>query len=225
MPEVRVQPRSVYEHHVYIQKANVTLNWSFSTKKKSICFGLFFRPGNDIKYHSSTTDSTRASIDGNRPLNTSNSTNNNEKRRNLSLPKLSHLRSNTTKAAEEHLPSTPPTPTTPNISSYFSDNEENEQSSTNGHRNKRYSMVSSTVKDAITIHSSRNRRKSSSAISVINLLDNDFVELIPIDQVNSSKESITGSYLAEEPGNYVLIFGKTLCNNHAYLEGLLILKL
>lgn len=134
------------------------------------------------------------------------------KKRNLSLPKLSHLRTtNKSNNADVELP-TPMTPTTSTTINYYSDNEEN-------HHRKRYSMVStSSIKEASTANTataaaassvhSRNRRKSSSAISVINLLDNDFIELIPIDQVNSSKEAITGSYLAEEPGNYVLIFGR-----------------
>lgn len=164
MPEVRVQPRSVYEHHIFVQKSNATINWNFSTKKKSICFGLYYRSGS----------STRVSIDEQPKM----------KKRNLSLPKL---RNKTTT-------------TTVDDQTYYSDTDDG--------NNKRDSTAHS-IKDssASSVHS-RNRRKSSSAVSVINLLDNDFIELIPIDQVNSSKEAIVGSYLAEEPGNYVLIFGK-----------------
>lgn len=161
MPEVRVQPRSVYEHHIFVQKANATINWYFSTKKKSICFGLYYKPGT----------STRVSIDEQPKI----------KKRNLSLPKLRNKS------------------TTVDDQPYYSDTDDG--------NSKRHSTTHS-VKDssASSVHS-RNRRKSSSAVSVINLLDNDFVELIPIDQVNSSKEAISGSYLAEEPGNYILIFG------------------
>lgn len=206
MPEVRVQPRSVYEHHIFIQKANTTLSWTFSTKKKSICFGLYYRP--IIAATTTTNTSTRASIEDEHPSHTYNATSSSSiKKRNLSLPKLSHLRTinKSNNNGDVEVP-TPTTPTTSTTTNYYSDNEEN-------HNRKRYSTVSaSSVKDVATVAVSpsvnyRNRRKSSSAISVINLLDNDFVELIPIDQVNSSKEAITGSYLAEEPGNYVLIFG------------------
>lgn len=190
MPEVRVQPRSVYEHHILIQKANTTLSWSFSTKKKSICFGLYYRP--------TTNSSTRASLDEEHyPAATTSI-----KKRNLSLPKRTTSKSNN---ADVELP----TPTASTTMDYYSDNEETR-------RRKRHSMASApSIKDVSTSNTaaapsvhSRNRRKSSSAISVVNLLDNDFVELIPIDQVNSSKEAITGSYLAEDPGNYVLIFGR-----------------
>ncbi|KAL9547865.1 hypothetical protein MBANPS3_005961 [Mucor bainieri] len=204
MPEVRVQPRSVYEHHIFVQKANTTLSWTFSTKKKSICFGLYYRP------ITTNNHSTRASLDEEHHPSAATAS---MKKRNLSLPKLSHLRTTTTTtnksnnadAAAVELP-TPTTPTTSTTMNYYSDSEETQR------RRKRHSMVSaSSIKEAAaaapsSVHS-RSRRKSSSAISVINLLDNDFVELIPIDQVNSSKEAITGSYLAEDPGNYVLIFG------------------
>lgn len=161
MPEVRVQPRSVYEHHIFVQRANATINWNFSTKKKSICFGLYFRSGT----------STRVSIDEQPKM----------KKRNLSLPKL---RNKTTAVDDQP---------------YYSDTDDG--------NNKRNSAVHSVKESSSSSVHSRNRRKSSSAVSVTNLLDNDFVELIPIDQVNSSKEVISGSFLAEEPGNYVLIFG------------------
>lgn len=74
-------------------------------------------------------------------------------------------------------------------------------------KDKRRSMTAASIKDISSSIHSQNRRKSTSALSVMNLLDNGFIELIPIDQVNSSKEAVAGSYFAQEPGNYVLIFG------------------
>ncbi|KAK4514102.1 JmjC domain-containing histone demethylation protein 1 [Mucor velutinosus] len=148
-------------------------------------------------------NSTRASLDEEHSTSM--------KKRNLSLPKLSHLRTtNRSNNADVELP----TPTTSTTMNYCSDNEET-------HRRKRHSMASiPSMKDVATTNTtaapsvhSRNRRKSSSATSVINLLENDFIELIPIDQVNSSKEAITGSYLAEDPGNYVLIFDNMFSRN------------
>ncbi|RCI06313.1 hypothetical protein CU098_013297 [Rhizopus stolonifer] len=153
MPEVRVQPRSVYEHHISIQKSNTTLSWSFSTKKNSICFGLYYRPS---QKNGTTLDETRPQ----KAI----------KRRNLSL-KLTPLKSHN--KSEDTLDEEP----------------------------KRYN----------------NRRKSSSAISITHLLDNDFIELIPIDQVNSSKETIVGSFLAQHPGNYVLIFDNMFSRNTSKL--------
>ncbi|CEP13107.1 hypothetical protein [Parasitella parasitica] len=204
MPEVRVQPRSVYEHHINVQTAKTTLSWTFSTKKNSIYFGLYYRP----RAATTANNSTRASMEDEHLQQASA---NSIKKRNLSLPKLSHLRtstkSNSNHNADVEGPTTPATPTTIN---YYSDNEDHHNS------RKAHSMKSASSLKDVSIGiantsppgNSRNRRKSSSAISVINLLDNDFVELIPIDQVNSSKEVITGTYLAEVPGNYVLIFGK-----------------
>jgi hypothetical protein len=37
-----------------------------------------------------------------------------------------------------------------------------------------------------------------------------FVEVIPIEHVNSVKAKIEGSYTANEPGSYILVFGKCL---------------
>ncbi|KAI8636810.1 Oxysterol-binding protein-domain-containing protein [Parasitella parasitica] len=209
MPEVRVQPRSVYEHHINIQKAKTTLSWTFSTRKNSIYFGLYYRP----RTATTTNNSTRASMEDEH-LQQANA--NSIKKRNLSLPKLSHLRTSTksNSSISNNADVEGPTPTTPTAINYYSDNEDN-------HHRRAHSMksapslkeVSNGIANTSPPGNSRNRRKSSSAISVINLLDNDFVELIPIDQVNSSKEVIAGSYLVEEPGNYVLIFDNMFSRN------------
>jgi hypothetical protein len=37
-----------------------------------------------------------------------------------------------------------------------------------------------------------------------------FVEVIPIEHVNSVKAKIEGSYTVNEPGSYILVFGKCL---------------
>lgn len=152
MSEIRVQPRSVYEHHLCTTHPNVTIHWTFSIKKKTICFGLYFKPAS----------STRASIDESKQI---------KKKRTPEDRQSSHH--------------------------YNSDTEDTTTTTTNNHRK---------LSSATTSIYSRNRRKSSGA-SVINLIDNDFTEIIPLDQVNSSKEAIIGSYLAQEPGNYVLLFG------------------
>ncbi|KAI8880356.1 hypothetical protein K501DRAFT_335477 [Backusella circina FSU 941] len=47
MLKINVLARSVYEHHIYIERPNSTINWNFSTKQNSLCFGLFFKPCTD----------------------------------------------------------------------------------------------------------------------------------------------------------------------------------
>ena len=166
MPEVRVQPRSVYEHHIIVSKANTSLSWTFSTKKKSICFGLYYRP---------QQGNARVSFDRKRSLTQ-------QQKVKLTADEILHQ--------------------------YYSDTEDGDTTTLPNDTKKRHSLVPSIKDASVSIHSrNNNRRKSTSAVSVVNLLDNDFIELIPIDQVNSSKETIVGSYLAEEVGNYVLIFG------------------
>ncbi|KAI8342100.1 Oxysterol-binding protein-domain-containing protein [Chlamydoabsidia padenii] len=45
MQEIQIQPRDVYEHFIYVQRPGTTLRWTFTTRKKNIYFGLFFRAG------------------------------------------------------------------------------------------------------------------------------------------------------------------------------------
>ncbi|KAL0093904.1 Oxysterol-binding protein-domain-containing protein [Phycomyces blakesleeanus] len=44
MPEICIQPRDVYEHHINISNNGTCLHWEFSTKKKNIAFGLIYYP-------------------------------------------------------------------------------------------------------------------------------------------------------------------------------------
>lgn len=193
MPEIRVQPRSVYEHHIYIQKAHTTLNWTFSTKKKSICFGLYFRKGNPIRFEESPPP-VRESFDEGRV-----------KKRNLSLPKISHLRIkvNDDGSREQNTLQTP----CPDGDELFPPVDLIKRSSAASPTHTTFSIEASSSSSILA------RRRKSSAASV-NLLDKDFVELIPVDQVHSSKEAICGSYVAEEPGNYILLFGKIHINQY-----------
>lgn len=174
MPEVRVQPRSVYEHHIIIQKSNTKLNWAFFTSKHSIYFGLYYKPANSI-----SSSTTRASIDYN--------------------SSSQQGKSNLTHSTKSEENST-------------EDNGTEEDDGITIRNQKRASIItgSTSAKEGDnTAALSINRRKS---VLVTNLLDNkDFMELIPIDQVNSSKETIVGSFTAQESGNYVLIFGMCLC--------------
>ncbi|KAI8380170.1 Oxysterol-binding protein-domain-containing protein [Blakeslea trispora] len=188
MPEVRVQPRSIYEHHLQIKKPNTTLKWSFSTKKNSICFGLYFKP-DQFEHRASMDETSYASAPANQP--------NKSKKRNPSLPKLTQLLSHNTIDKQSSEDNSPLTSATIN-SSLCSDNEDE----SNG-------KAPVVVQSLSQTHGLTIRRKSSSAASVSNLLDNDFIELIPIEQVNSSKETIVGSFLAKSSGSYILLFDNT----------------
>jgi hypothetical protein len=144
MLEVRVQPRSVYERPIIIQKPNTTLNWSFSTSKHSICFGLYYRPV------SGGSNSPRAAS--------------------IYYLGKSNAKSNASKDSE--------------------DTEDDGMTI----RNKRTSM---SVKDSsVSSINSSNRRKSL----LVTLDNKDLMELIPIDQVSSSKETIAGSLLLKSLG-------------------------
>lgn len=52
---------------------------------------------------------------------------------------------------------------------------------------------------------SRPRAKS---VASVKLKEQGLDEIIPIQHMNSSNTKVVGSHVVEEPGNYVLVFGK-----------------
>jgi hypothetical protein len=46
MQEVTIKPREVYPHYIEVRETQREICWSFSTKKNSIAFALFFKPLN-----------------------------------------------------------------------------------------------------------------------------------------------------------------------------------
>lgn len=47
MEVVQVQPRDTYLHYVYVPTKNTAINWSFTTKRNTIQFGIYKRQGQD----------------------------------------------------------------------------------------------------------------------------------------------------------------------------------
>jgi len=47
-------------------------------------------------------------------------------------------------------------------------------------------------------------------VATIKLKDSGMDEIIPIQHAQSSDQKVEGTFVVEEPGNYVLVFGKTL---------------
>ncbi|KAI8973860.1 Oxysterol-binding protein-domain-containing protein [Pilobolus umbonatus] len=209
MLDIRVLPRSVYEHHVYVQKENTALEWTFSTKKNSIGFGLYYKSGSPIQQD--TVDDTLVEET--------------EKKKPLSLSKLSQLRILGNETGVIRRQSMTHTKTS------LCDSDEEEDNSTSIERRRTMSdTVLSTMVQPLesiqgvladsspsgSISSIRSKRKQHSQ-SAMRMIDNDFAELIPIEQVDSAKKSISGSYVAKETGNYVFIFDNKFSRNTSKL--------
>lgn len=65
-----------------------------------------------------------------------------------------------------------------------------------------------------SIHSqSTTNRPRAKSVASIKLKERGLDEIIPIQHAQSAEQKVEGTYLVEEPGNYVLVFGKceTLC--------------
>ncbi|KAG0170426.1 hypothetical protein DFQ28_002139 [Apophysomyces sp. BC1034] len=207
MPEIRIQPRDVYEHYVYVKRPGTTLQWIFSTKKKNISFGLFFRAGPPMAVSTASSPVFRFPPDDTAVL-ASSGASKLVKQRKASLPLISTQRNSSSCAEDGEDEDHPfiPAQISP-ISVNFSEN------AVEGLDVRRSSMyIPSSLSSHISLTDSAGARRRKSMAS-INLIDKDFVEIIPVGHVNSSSQSVSGSYTTEEPGNYVLIFDNTFSRN------------
>lgn len=67
---------------------------------------------------------------------------------------------------------------------------------------------------ALSIHSQQNgisaSRPRSKSVATIKLKEHGLDEIIPIQHTQSRDHKVEGTYSVEEPGNYVLVFGKRI---------------
>lgn len=63
-----------------------------------------------------------------------------------------------------------------------------------------------------SIHSQHNTpsRPRSKSVATIKLKERGLDEIIPIQHAQSCDQKVEGTYLVEEPGNYVLVFGMNI---------------
>ncbi|KAI8394249.1 Oxysterol-binding protein-domain-containing protein [Radiomyces spectabilis] len=195
MPEIRIQPRDVYEHYVYVERKNTTLQWRFSTKKKNISFGLFFRPGPPVTHlQNAELESVVTSQ---------------EKRLTLcevdgQLSTVSTWRRSSSDDKRDS------SPVSESLQDPLSANGIPSLDTQAAMRERRRSSTPISPTHAIAAVAAARRRKS---VASINLRDKDFEEILPIEHVNSASEEIVGIYTVGEPGNYVLLFDNTYSKN------------
>jgi hypothetical protein len=65
-----------------------------------------------------------------------------------------------------------------------------------------------------SVHSqtTTNSRPRSKSVATIKLKEVGLDEIIPIQHAQSSDQKVEGTYVVEDPGNYVLVFGKLSIN-------------
>ncbi|KAG0086827.1 Oxysterol-binding protein- protein 3 [Podila epicladia] len=201
MQEIEVPPRDVFQHYVHVDKPGKTLVWWFSTKKKNISFGLYFRKSascppqlkSNTQAPSITTASPPSShfpkaesITSRRTANRSHSSSNGQ-------PPTSsggnQLASSPTKSS--HL--------SVYASSRGSSSEDDSPEDSLGHlQNPSQSSLPSTTQPSL-------RKKKT----VAKFKDPELIEILPIQHYESSAGPVRGEYHVKEEGSYVLVFDNT----------------
>ncbi|CAO3587116.1 unnamed protein product [Absidia cylindrospora] len=155
MEVVQVQPRDSYLHYVYVPTKNTTINWSFTTKRNNIQFGVYKRHGQE-PLPSSSDILFRA-----------------QAHRQGSLPSGELL---------------------------------NPQGSSKD-------LLASSAGSINSVHSSTTSRPRAKFVAFTKLREQGLVEIVPIQQTNSSQTKVEGSLMISEAGNYVLVFDNTFSRN------------
>ncbi|KAG0326083.1 hypothetical protein BGZ99_010137 [Dissophora globulifera] len=190
MQEIEVPPRDVFQHYVHVDQSDKTLVWWFSTKKKNISFGLFFRKSSPPQLKSNTLAPSITSVTPPaRPESISS-------KRALSYSQHSQT------GSQNGALSTSPTKSI-HASNYASsrasidtnsDDEDQDGVSVNLDNPSQSSLPAGSQPSA--------RRKKT----VAKFKDPELIEIMPIQHYDSSTGTIRGEYTVKEEGSYVLVF-------------------
>lgn len=203
MQEIEVPPRDVFQHYVHVDQPNKALVWWFSTKRKNISFGLFFRKSSScppqLKSNTQAPSITSLTIPS-PPVRTESS----------SSRSFSQSPQTQAHGSPYGLLSSSPTKSskTSNYASSrasidtLSDDEDQASELADG-QSIHHNQTSSTQPSA--------RRKKT----VAKFKDPDLIEILPIQHYNSAAGPVRGEYLAKEEGSYVLVFGKSCHHRHS----------
>jgi hypothetical protein len=219
MQEIEVPARDVFQHYVHVDQADKTLVWWFSTKRKNISFGLFFRKPSSapaqLKSNSlapsitppaSSSQSGRAeSIHSSRHQNSSGSsgttTGNNSSQQYFKDSTLS-----TSPVKSSHISNYASSRASVDSLSDEEDGGLAEGLGTNQQNPSQSSLPSSSQPPSSQPPSSQpsSRRKKT----VAKFKDPDLIEILPIQHYDSGSGTIRGEYTVKEPGSYVVVFGR-----------------
>lgn len=204
MQEIEVPPRDVFQHYVHVDKPGKTLVWWFSTKKKNISFGLYFRKSAScppqLKSNTQAPSITTASPPSSRLPNAESITSRRTANR-------SHSSTNgqpqSTSSGGNQLASSPTKSSHLSVyaSSRGSSSEDDSPEDGLGHlQNPSQSSLPSTTQPSL-------RKKKT----VAKFKDPELIEILPIQHYESSAGPVRGEYHVKEEGSYVLVFGRLCC--------------
>jgi len=219
MQEIEVPPRDVFQHYVHVDQPGKTLVWWFSTKKKSISFGLYFRKSSAVpsqlksnaqapsltsatppssalgqhqRIHSSTSPSPQTAVHAHA----------HQSRPQSITSRPSHSKANSSSGGVLSSSPKKSNRTSHCASSRGSGSAEtsasdDDQPTSTGLQSSSQSSLPSTTQPSL-------RKKKT----VAKLKDPDLIEILPIQHYDSSTGPVRGEHTIKEEGSYVLVFGK-----------------
>ncbi|KAG0043199.1 Oxysterol-binding protein- protein 3 [Gryganskiella cystojenkinii] len=210
MQEIEVPARDVFQHYVHVdQPQNKALVWWFSTKKKNISFGLYFRKSSAVpsQLKSSAQAPSLFSTTGSNSIPAPSPSGKPD-----SIASSRHNHSSPQTITGVDVLSTSPTKSS-RASNYASsrasidtaseDEDDDHHASsdlasalgTNQHNPSQSSLPATTSQP-----SSRKKK------TVAKFKDPDLIEILPIQHYDSASATIRGEYTIKDEGSYVLVF-------------------
>ncbi|KAF8924666.1 Oxysterol-binding protein-domain-containing protein [Dissophora ornata] len=203
MQEIEVPPRDVFQHYVHVDQPDTTLTWSFSTKKKNISFGLFYRKFDTcpplLKSNTLAPSIISVTPSATRPESVS------------SRHTFSHSQDGGSSSHGQYtngILSTSP-PKSSHASNYASSRASNDTASDDEDHAGDLADGQSTKSSPPPGSRPSARRKKT----VAKFKDPDLIEIMPIQHYNSGSGTIRGEYTVKKEGSYVLVFDNSFSIN------------
>ncbi|KAF9978349.1 hypothetical protein BGZ73_002732 [Actinomortierella ambigua] len=224
MQEIEVPPRDVFQHYVHVDQPGKTLVWWFSTKKKNISFGLYYRKSAACPDQLKSTTLAPSILSASPPSSIISGT----AARSESSHGGPHASSSSASSGAStpahpsngtvptsHLLSASPTIKSSRASNYSRasiDTEDEDDEDGEYHHIKSASSSSygqGQVQQPQELRGNPRRRRKT----VAKITDPDLVEIMPIQHYDSATSTIRGEFTVEHAGSYILVFDNSFSIN------------
>ncbi|KAF9124583.1 hypothetical protein BGW39_008097 [Mortierella sp. 14UC] len=218
MQEIEVPARDVFQHYVHVDQADKTLVWWFSTKKKNISFGLFFRKSSSVpaQLKSNTLAPSITSVTPPATSSPSGRPESIHSSRHGQGPSSSGSSSTTGNNNPQQYFKDSTLSTSPVKSSHISiyassrasvdslsDDEDGEHRHHGGMAEGLGTNQQNPSQSSLPSNSQPSTRRKK---TVAKFKDPDLIEILPIQHYDSSSGTIRGEHTVKEPGSYVVVF-------------------